>query len=143
MCESQHSPGRSLQVGDSVRQTAHVSSQLVDRFIDLSGDDNPLHVDGVFARAQGFRGRVAHGALLASLLSGVIGTELPGEGSVLQTLNISFHHPCYAGDDITVDITVVERHESLSALTCRFEMRNGEGLLLVKGRFRSGLKKVC
>jgi acyl dehydratase len=143
MCDSQDQRGRLWRVGDSVRRTAHVSAELVDRFVALSGDDNPLHVDSAFARAHGFRERVAHGALLASILSGVIGTELPGAGAVLQALELSFHNPCYAEDDVTVEITIAECHESVQTLACRVEMRNGDGLLLVKGRFRSGRAKAC
>jgi len=77
--------------------------------------------------------------LLGSLVSSVIGTQLPGKVGVLQEIALSFRNPCYIGDEIAIDVTVSEFHEPLQLLFCKVEIRNGSGQLLANGRFRSGL----
>ena len=126
-------------LGKSARRTCEIRGELVDRFVEVSGDSSLLHVDDAAARATGYRGRVVHGMLLGSLVSSVIGTQLPGEVGVLQEIQFSFRNPCYIGDEITIDVTVSEFHEALQLLFCKVEVRNGSGVLLAKGQFRSGL----
>jgi 3-hydroxybutyryl-CoA dehydratase len=126
-------------LGKSARRTCTITAQLVDRFVEVSGDSSPLHVDDDAARARGYRGRVVHGMLLGSLVSSVIGTQLPGEFGVLQEIQFSFRSPCYIGDEITIDVMVSEFHEALQLLSCKVEVRNRAGALLAKGQFRSGL----
>jgi acyl dehydratase len=126
-------------VGRFSERSTVVTAELIDRFVWLSGDNSPLHVDSNFARDHGFRGRVVQGQLLGALVSGVIGTELPGAAGVLQEIVLRFHNPCYEGDAVKVRVSVAEQHVSVGALTCKIEVRNGQGLLLAKGHFRSGL----
>jgi 3-hydroxybutyryl-CoA dehydratase len=126
-------------VGRCAVRTTVVTAEQVDRFIALSNDTSPLHVDPAFARAHHFKGRLVHGQLLGALVSGVIGTELPGAAGVLQEIKLAFHNPCYLGDEVRVMVTVAEQHMSLRVLVCKVEVRNGDGLLLVKGHCRSGI----
>ena len=126
-------------VGRSVSRTVRMTAGLIDSFVLLSGDCSPLHVDDSFARARGFLGRVAHGALLGALVSGVIGTELPGEAGVLQEIHLAFHNPCYEGDELTIEVHVSEEHVSVNALSCQIRVCSSDGRLLAKGGFRSGL----
>ena len=126
-------------VGHTVRRTATVTEQMIDEFARLSGDTSRLHMDRDFAIARGFRGRVAHGTLLGALISGLIGTELPGDAGVLHELKLAFHQPCCAGDDIALQSTVIDAHDTLQVLTCEVVISLASGDTLVKGRYRSGL----
>ncbi len=125
-------------LGKSARRTCEITAQLVDQFVEVSGDSRPLHVDDAAARAAGYRGRVVHGMLLGSLVSSVIGTQLPGEIGVLQEVQFSFRNPCYIGDEITIDVMFSEFHEALQLLFAKVEVRNRSGALLAKGQFRLG-----
>jgi 3-hydroxybutyryl-CoA dehydratase len=126
-------------LGKTARRTCQISKELVDRFVELSGDSSPLHTDDAAAQSAGFRARLVHGMLLGSLVSSVIGTQLPGEVGFTQEVKLSFRNPCYEGDDITIDVAVSEFHESLQLLFCKVEIRNGSGQLLAVGQWRSGL----
>ncbi len=128
-------------LGKSARRTCEITAELVDRFVELSGDFSPLHVEDQAGRAVGYRGRVVHGMLLGSLVSSVIGTQLPGRFGVLQEIQFSFRNPCYIGDRITIEVTVAEFHEALQLLSGKVEVRNAAGGLLARGRFRSGLHR--
>jgi 3-hydroxybutyryl-CoA dehydratase len=128
--------------GKSARLTVVVTEDLLDRFVAVSGDSSPIHVSTAAAKARGFAGRVAHGLLLGSLVSSIIGTQLPGEDGVLQEIKLAFHNPCYVGDTVVIDVGVSDVHESVRALTCSVRVSNQAGLLLAKGHFRSGLVEV-
>jgi acyl dehydratase len=133
-------PGpRRFAVGDAARRTVVIEPELIDAFAAVSGDRGVLHLDAGFARAHGLTTRVAHGMLLGALASSLIGTELPGTGWILHEMRVTFHHPCYAGDRVTLEATVAELHETTSTLTGRVEAHNDAGQLLMKARFRSGL----
>lgn len=80
----------------------------VDSFASLSTDFNPLHVDEAAAQKSIFKHRVAHGILVASLFSAVLGTKLPGEGSIYLGQDLKFVAPVYLGDIVTATVEVIE-----------------------------------
>ena len=86
-------------------------SDDVRRFAELTGDDNPLHVDPAFAESTPYKDIVVHGMLGASLLSTLIGTELPGKGAVWVSQTFEFLHPVRIDDTLTVIGTVTKKHE--------------------------------
>lgn len=127
-------------LGQHSEKTILVSDDLIDSFATLSGDRCPIHVDDGFAQSRGYRSRIAHGALLAALVSGIIGMELPREHGVLQQIQLSFHNPCYAGDTIRIRVEVKELIESVQTILMRVSIRNQAGQLIAKGTWQSGLK---
>jgi len=133
------SQDRSPWLGRSAERTVLITATLVDRFVELSGDSSPIHVSEEAAQARGFEGRVVHGMLLGALLSGLIGTTLPGEKGVLQNLQFGFSAPCRIGDEITISVWVVDHHESVNTLVLAFQVANQRGIVVAKGSIRSGL----
>lgn len=103
-------------LGKSSTRTHLITADLIDRFVAISGDRSRLHCDEAYARARGFSGRVAHGALLIALTSGGIGTELPGDCGILQGMDLSFHSTVHPGDEISIVTTISEFHEELQVL---------------------------
>src|SRR3990170_4998197 len=77
-------------------------------FAAVTGDLNPSHTDEAFAEATPFHGRVAHGMLTSSLISAVLGTKLPGPGTVYLSQELKFSRPVRIGDTITARAEVVE-----------------------------------
>lgn len=82
-----------------------VTKADLDRFAELSGDFNPIHSTNGPQRA------IVHGALLNSFVSRVIGTELPGPGSVVVAQNLNFPNKCYVGDEVKVTVEMVENRK--------------------------------
>ena len=97
-----------LSVGDSAELSRLVSEGDIAEFVDAVGDHNPVHSDPVFAAATPFRGTIAPGIWTAGLISGVIGTQLPGPGSIYVTQDLQFLKPVRAGDIITARVEVLE-----------------------------------
>lgn len=89
---------KAFAVGDRVVVLKSIGKSDVDDFARLSGDTNPIH--------SGDRPLV-HGVYLAGLVSGVIGTKLPGDGTVLVSKNLRFPAACYAGDQVKVEVEIL------------------------------------
>jgi len=113
---------------------------MVDQFAALSGDLGPIHVSDEAARKQGYRARLVHGWLLGSLVSGLIGTELPGDGGVEQDIQLSFRNPCYVGDEVRIELVATEWFESVQTLVLKVKLTRADGLTLAKGEIRCGLR---
>ena len=106
-----HPPGRSLaelSVGDSASVTKRISQADIDAFARISGDDNPAHVDAGWAAGSRLGGRVAHGMLTAGLISAVLGTKLPGPGSIYMSQTLRWVAPVRPGDLLTATATITE-----------------------------------
>ena len=95
-----------LEIGQSAEEVKTVTEADLEAFAEVSGDRNPVHMDEAFARATPFRGRIAHGALVASYISGVLGNQLPGPGAIFIGLNLKFMRPVRIGDTVTARATV-------------------------------------
>ncbi|WP_245286927.1 MaoC family dehydratase [Bradyrhizobium sp. Tv2a-2] len=77
-------------------------------FSGVCGDTNPLHLNQVYAETTRFKGRISQGMLSAGLISAVIGTRLPGPGSIYVSQNLRFTAPVRPGDTVTARVTVAE-----------------------------------
>jgi 3-hydroxybutyryl-CoA dehydratase len=97
-----------LQIGQSATYSRTVSEQDVQKFGEVSGDMNPLHFDEDYAKTTLFHGRIAHGMLSASYISAVLGTKLPGPGSIFMTATIRFRAPVRIGDTVDTVVSVRE-----------------------------------
>ncbi len=106
MSELRGIPLEEMEIGRSAETVRVVEEADLDLFAKVSGDYNPVHMDESFARATPFRGRIAHGALIASFISGVLGNQLPGPGAIFLGLNMRFHLPVRIGDEVTTRVTV-------------------------------------
>jgi 3-oxoacyl-[acyl-carrier protein] reductase len=95
-----------IRPGDSASVEVEVTEDLVRRFSALSLDDNPVHLDAGWAREHGFPRPVAHGMVVLAALSRLIGTKLPGPGSIWMDQAIEFQAPVYQGDAIRATVTV-------------------------------------
>jgi len=113
---------------------------MVDRFVALSGDSSPIHVSDDAARQQGFERRVVHGMLLGSLVSALVGVELPGERGVIQEVQMSFRQPCYVGDEVGIQVMVSEFFESVQTMVLKVKIVRTDGVTLATGAVRSGLR---
>jgi 3-hydroxybutyryl-CoA dehydratase len=97
-----------LKPGLAERFVKTVAEADIAAFGEVSGDRNPVHFDQAYAETTLFKGRVAHGMLTASFLSTVLGTKIPGPGTVFLSLNVAFKAPVRIGETVTATCTVAE-----------------------------------
>jgi 3-hydroxybutyryl-CoA dehydratase len=97
-----------LTVGMTAALSRTVTDADILMFAGVSGDTNPVHLDGEFAGASMFGGRIAHGMLSASYISAVFGTKLPGPGCIYLGQSLRFKAPVKVGDTVVARVTVRE-----------------------------------
>ena len=124
-----------IEVGESVALERTLTWEDIELFAVMSGDVNPAHVDEEYARNDMFHGIVAHGMWAASLISALLGTRLPGPGTIYLEQTLRFRRPVTIGDTITVSVTVAskEQHHRV-VLDCRCV--NDEGETVIDGTAR-------
>lgn len=106
-------PQNGYDIGDlSIGQSAELSKTITEAdiilFSGVSTDANALHIDEEYARGTLFGGRVAHGMLVGSLISGVLGNRLPGAGWIYLNQTLAFQAPVRPGDTVKAKITIKE-----------------------------------
>jgi 3-hydroxybutyryl-CoA dehydratase len=102
-------------------------------FAGISGDFNPLHVDESYAKETVFGTRIAHGALPQSLIAPVLGTKLPGLGTILVEITCRFKRPTYFGDTVTATATVAEKVERPKWVRLKLKWTNQRGESIAEG----------
>ncbi|HET6785837.1 MAG TPA: MaoC family dehydratase [Erysipelotrichaceae bacterium] len=97
-----------LAVGDFAECKKVLLDKDVVLFSEVSGDKNPVHLDEEYASTTRFKHRIVHGHLVASLFSALLGTELPGQGSIYLGQTIKYLKPVYLNDEIRAVVKVIE-----------------------------------
>lgn len=118
-----------------------VTVRDIDLFAEVSTDRNPVHLDDAYARDTIFEGRIAHGILTASLISAVIGEQLPGHGAVYLSQSLRFMAPVRPGDMVRaeVKVTAIDHAKRRVTLETHCAVGNtvvlkGEALVLAPSR---------
>ena len=96
------------EVGQAGEFTKTVTEADVVMFAGITGDFNPAHIDQVSAEKGRFGGRIAHGMLSASFISTVLGTRMPGPGTIYLSQSLRFTAPVMIGDTVTARVEVAE-----------------------------------
>lgn len=101
----------SINIGDKAEIRHAITQADVDRFVELTGDNNKLHLDKEFAKETPYKKPVAHGMLGASFISTLIGTKLPGDGALWFAQNLEFLLPVRVGDTIIIKAEVIKKNQ--------------------------------
>ena len=99
---------KALSVGDTYTLKKTITNNDVFMFAEVTGDENPLHLDDEYAKTTIFGERIAHGMISAGIISGVIGMYLPGPGTTYLSQDLRFLKPVRIGDTVTVEVQVSE-----------------------------------
>ena len=100
---------KDLKVGAFFVDKRKVSEKIVKQFADASGDRNPIHINEKFAKNTIFKTRIAHGMLIASFISSVIGNKFPGNGTIYVSQNLMFKRPVSINDTVVVKVSVKKK----------------------------------
>jgi acyl dehydratase len=95
-----------INIGDEYSKTVLFDKEKVIEFINFTQDTASIHIDKEFSNEKGFENLVVHGFGLSILFSRILGLELPGENTVIGSLNLDFHKPVYIGDTVEYTVTV-------------------------------------
>lgn len=122
-----------ISVGDTATLVRDLGAKDIELFAVMSGDVNPAHVDTEFAKSDMFHKVIAHGMWGGSLISAVLGTELPGPGTIYLKQSLSFLKPVGLGDRVTVRVTVKEKIDEAHRLILACDCINQKGEVVIDG----------
>jgi acyl dehydratase len=126
-------------IGQHASFTKTFTEDDVKRFIAITGDVNPLHVDDAFAAETKFDRRVLHGMLTASIFSTMVGMLLPGTGAIYRTQTLRFLLPVYVGDTVTAHFVVRAIDRTKHRLEIEAWIANEAGERVIEGTCEAGL----
>ncbi|EPJ47637.1 MAG: dehydratase [Osedax symbiont Rs1] len=121
-----------LKEGMSASIEKTISAADVDTFAQLSGDNNPIHVDEEYAKTTAFGQRIVHGMFSAALISAVAGTKLPGPGGVYLSQELKFRRPIFIDDTVVVTLTISDINQRRGRVTMQTDV-HVSGKLAVSG----------
>lgn len=122
-----------LEIGISECLGKTITEADILNFAGVSLDVNPLHLNEEYAKKTMFKGRIAHGIIGAGLISAVIGTKLPGEGTIYLSQNLKFIAPVKIGDTITAKVEIVELNQEKKKVGLKTTCTNQNGVLVIDG----------
>jgi len=123
----------SISVGDEANLQVEITSEMIEQFAAISTDVNPIHLLDDFAKESIFKERIAHGMLICSFISSVLGTKLPGKNTIYLSQEVSFKAPVKINDTITVKVKVLTKRIDKRLLTLQTNVYNQNNLLVVEG----------
>ena len=134
---------RTLRIGDSAELKKKFTSEDIERFAVLTMDDNGIHTSEELSARGIFRRPVIHGVFVGSLISSVMGTQLPGHGTILQEMDCKYTNPVYPGDEVTakVVLTDVDEQEKYYTATLKGTCVNQDGIPVAEATCRQLLLK--
>jgi len=122
-----------MKIGDIYQEKIQITPEHVQKFADFSGDFNPVHFDDEKAKAGGFKGRIAHGMVSASLFSKIFATSFPGPGAIYLGQTFKFHAPIYINEIITFHLEVVAQKEGKPIFTVKTEAYGEDKTIRISG----------
>jgi 3-oxoacyl-[acyl-carrier protein] reductase len=123
----------SIEAGATAHLSKTITREDILAFAHLTGDHNPLHVDAEFARSTNFQKPVAHGMLLASFVSTMVGMQLPGPGALWMRQSFRWPVPVFAGDSIDITLRVTHKSTGSNTLTVEVNAVNQDGKTVMSG----------
>ncbi len=122
-----------LEVGDKATFRKTITDGDLSLFAGATGDTNPYHFDDLYSSKGRFGKRIAHGMIVTGLISTVLGTRLPGPGTIYLNQNIAFKKPVFIGDTITAVAEITKIHETKPIVTLSTNCYNQKDELVIEG----------
>jgi 3-hydroxybutyryl-CoA dehydratase len=122
-----------LEIGQEASFSKTITETDVYLFAGISGDFNPVHVNEEYARQTPFKTRIAHGAIPQSLIANVLGTKLPGLGTVAVEIHCRYKAPTFFGDTVTAKAKVTEKIQEKRWVRLALEWTNQRGETVATG----------
>ena len=123
-----------VEVGTTYRESRTFDAATMTRFIGFTEDRAGIHTDKDHSEGMGFEDLVVHGFLLSTPFSRILGMELPGEQTVIGSMELNFHEPVYKGDTVEYTAEVTRILKPLGAVLLALTIVKDDGTVCVKGK---------
>jgi len=126
-----------IKIGQKAELTHTVKKSDIEKFVELTGDNNKIHTDEIYASKTTYKKPVVHGMLGASFISTVIGTKLPGDGALWYSQSLEFLHPVRIGDKLNIIAKVINKIDRTKTIELQTNIFNQS-----KQKVTTGIAKV-
>lgn len=123
-----------FRIGDRASIIRKFSAEEVVKFSESSGDENPIHFDKEYAVKSRFKQRIVQGPFVASIFGGVLGSELPGPGTIYINQNTNFLLPVYIDELISVYVEIIGLRDDKPIITLRTWAEKENGDVAIEGQ---------
>lgn len=128
-----------IEINHEEKFTYELNEEKMKSFLMISGDNNPLHNDLEFAKSKGYDEKVVYGMLTASCLSTLAGVYLPGEKSLIHSVEVHFVKPVFLSKcPLEVTGKVIEKDDRFKQITIKFSITDKEGTKVSRGIMKVG-----
>lgn len=128
-----------IEIGLKESFKVTVTEDMMQAFLNITGDVNPLHNDEVFAREKGYAGKVVYGLLTSSFLSTLAGVYLPGERSLIREVETKLKKPVFVGDELIISGEVTEINKDFNIFVMKVEIINQNKEKVLRGKMQMGI----
>tara|TARA_B110000211_G_C14041625_1_gene537044 strand:- start:267 stop:686 length:420 start_codon:yes stop_codon:yes gene_type:complete len=128
-----------IKLGIKHSFTVEINKDMMQKFLDISGDNNPMHLDVTYAKSKGMKSRVAYGMLTSAFYSKLVGVYLPGKFSLLHSIDLQFTKPVFIGDKLTVFGEVFEINEIFRQIVVKAFISNQDMQKISRAKIKIGL----
>lgn len=120
-------------VGQKARIEKIFSLEEVIAYAKLTGDNNPLHVDSEYAKESRFGDNIVHGMFVMGVISKILGTVLPGNGTIYLGQDVKFKKPVYVNQKVMIQVEITQIEEERNLIYLSTSVWDTEGKCLVEG----------
>ena len=118
---------------------AEIDETRMQKFLEISGDINPMHIDSEYAKSKGMPDRVVYGLLTASFFSTLVGVYLPGKFALLHSIDVQFSKPIFIGDKLIIVGEVSEINEMFHQIEVKAHIVNQKGEKISRAKIKVGI----
>lgn len=122
-----------ISIGQKATRSITLTEEHVQKYSEITGDENPLHFDKDFVAKTKFGQLVVQGGLTTGLLHALVAMDMPGPGTVFLSQNWKFTAPVFIGDIITAEAEVLSVHESKPVTQLKIEVKRQDGEVVLEG----------
>jgi acyl dehydratase len=122
-----------ISEGDTATRTQTITDETVRGYADIVDDHNPVHLDDDYAATTPFGKRIAHGMLVASVISAALANDMPGPGTIYLGQQLNFKKPVFLGETVTATLTCTKYRESRRIATIETIVTNQDGVVVIQG----------
>ena len=128
-----------IEIGMKESFSVVITEEMVENFLQITGDTNPLHNDASFAKSKGFSNRVVYGMLTSSFYSTLAGVYLPGKFSLIQSVETKFIKPVLIDDELQIEGVVADKNDVFKIIDLKITIRNQRNEKVCRGSMRIGV----
>lgn len=116
-----------------------VTQEMLDKFLSITGDTNPMHISDEYAQTKGYNERIVYGMLTASFISTLAGVYLPGKNCLILGVETNFIKPVYVNDELLVKGTVEKAYPRMGVVDIKVSMFRQNGEKVLRGKIKAGV----